>query len=165
MDISMNRIGAVEANYYEGFDGLRDYYSPLGPHDHKNIHFIVTTLADKSYLSLLIQKHAIEVAGDKIEHVHPLRLLLHIFQNEELKVSMRNIKGIPWDEFSKGLKDSLQEEHNKNNIQPDFIEHFCKELELEQSRMESVINSCRWDELLDILKDIPRKGDYRRYDM
>jgi len=65
-------------------------------------------------ISIAIAKGDLVAAGDRIDHVHPLRFLEAVFTDEELKVGIRNIrgKGWVWNHFVGGLKDSLSTEFN-----------------------------------------------------
>lgn len=163
--IQFARPATATMNYYEGFASTRDYFGEVTSEDKSHLAYLINSLANKSYLSLLIIRHSIQSAGDKTAHIHPLRFLLTIFSDEELKVGMRNMKGIPWDEFSKGIKDSLEEEKGKNNILPEHIDHFASSLNLNKQEISGLINRRDWDRLFTILKDIPRQGNYKRYDM
>lgn len=145
----------------------RDYYAPISPRQKKDLSYIVNTLSKSSLVSLMRQKRDLERAGDRINNIHPLRFLIAIFTDEELKVGIRNIpKGWVWDDFMKGLRDSLNEEAGRGNMRVDCIEDFARVLEINMSSIMPAIQSRRWEELVStLIAIIPRKGDTKRYGM
>lgn len=151
----------------QGLGYPRSYENSLSQGEADDIRFIVTTLADKSIPTILKNKGAIEAAGDRIDHVHPLRFLMCVFTNEELKVGIRNLraKGLLWGEFVAGLKDSLATESNNQNITNAQIAHFASTVGIDINIIYTPIQERRWDNFIDLLiAHIPRKDDGNRYD-
>src|SRR5262245_8490538 len=64
----------------------RNYNAEITREEKSDIRFIITSLANKSLISIGIAKPDLEAAGDRIEHIHPLRFLMAVFTDEELKV-------------------------------------------------------------------------------
>lgn len=144
----------------------RDYFTELTPNEYQDIHYIVTFLANKSLLSIASHRGSLEDAGDRIDHIHPMRFLLTVFSNEELKVGMRNIRGKSWvwGDFVAGLKNSLATEMNIQNIREEYITHFSQSVGLDAGVFRSYLMARQWDDFIDVLiTQIPRKGDHRRY--
>jgi hypothetical protein len=148
----------------------RNYYAVLTPQEFGDIRYIVTFLGSRpSALSLGWNKRDLEVAGDRIKHIHPLNWLLNVFRNEELKVAFGKIKGSGvvqakvWSTFIEGIKESLSAESRVNNMKQEYIEHFSKELELNSATITALIRSGNWDGLFEKLMAIPRKGDYEKF--
>lgn len=148
--------------------GYRDYSKTLTSFEFADIHFIIKTMATKSLTSLLKYKSALNDAGDRVDHVHPLKFLLAIFKDEELKVHMHNLKkrgGMVWSEFYKGLKGSLQEELDLGNLTDDMIDDFSYTLDLDSALISDDIKKEHWDVFIKtLIVKIPREGDSGRYD-
>ena|ERR1700733_2518388 len=152
---------------------VRNYNAPFTEVHKENIFYIVSTLgSNKSLRQILKEKGALEKAGDKIDEVHPLRFLMYVFSEEELKAAMANLKAksglnsMPWKKFKKGLFESLTDEYEKNNITPEFIADFAANLGIDPTLIIPAIQENDWDKLLSLLiKLIPRQGNYNRYNI
>lgn len=145
----------------------RDYTQPVTDSEKKDIVYIITSMANKPLTKLFKMKSSLESAGDRINHVHPLRFLECVFTDEELKVGIRNIKGRGWvwSDFYGGLKDSLHEESLKDNMRDEFIADFCLNINIGIDIVNDAIQQRRWSDFLTLLiKHIPREGDHDRYD-
>lgn len=146
----------------------RDYYRENSKDDTANLSFIICTMGFKSIFKIFKERKALKSAGDKIDHLHPLRFVMGIFTDEEMKAAMHNIKGrtLVWDEFKKGLYTSLTEETKKNNMNVEYIEDFAKRVQVDSNLIIRPLQQQKWDEFMNILlKNVPRKGDPKRYDM
>jgi hypothetical protein len=145
----------------------REYYKDLDDEERSAIRYIVTMLANEKLIWIGIAKSDLETAGTRIEHLHPLRFLMTIFTDEELKVGIRNIRGRGWiwNHFAGGLKESLATETHLNNMHPEMIAHFAGIVKIDQKIIYPAIVNQRWDEFIDLLiTHIPRKGDHNRFD-
>ena len=148
----------------------RPYFREVTPAEWRVIHTVVTTTSDTSVLALWGKADFLEREGNRVDHVHPLRFLLTLFTNEELKVATRNIKngqpGIVWKKFSSRFGESLDRARALDNLSDEVIEHFAKTLELDLDKVRALINANRWEGLMNLLAtEVPRKGDFRRYDL
>lgn len=146
----------------------RNYENPVSNAEKEIIAYIVNMLGDGSYAKLLLHKGDLERAGAKIDHVHPLRHLSTVFTDEQLKVSMRNIrkKSKVWKSYTGDLGKSLGEEYSKGNIQPTQITHFAQTIQLDPAPITTLIYQQNWKDLIEYLTDaVPRQGNPRRYDM
>ncbi len=147
----------------------RNYQAKLAPKEKKDISFIVTSLASKSYASLLMLKPSLDAAGERINHVHPLRFLMAIFTDEELKVGIRKIHsngGMIWGDFSGGLKESLAEEAQRGNLTDACVKDFAKQIGIDSAIIFPAIRNQKWNDfIVTLIKKVPRKGDSDRYDM
>lgn len=145
----------------------RDYEVGPTPSQVADIHYIVTTLADKSLISILTHKSELEAAGARIEMLHPFQFLKVIFLDEKLKVAIRNLrrKGWVWEDFFDGLKSSLIEEKNRGNLSDFHIQDFASAVGLDVNVIYYPIQQGHWGTFFDLLiTQIPRKGNYDRYD-
>jgi len=146
----------------------RDYYRENAKEDTEHLSFIICTMGFKSIFKIFKERKALKSAGDKIDHLHPLRFVMGIFTDEEMKAAMHNIKGrtMVWDEFKKGLYTSLTDETKNNNMHVEFIEHFAKRVHVDSNLIIRPLQQQKWDEFINVLlKHVPRKGDPKRYDM
>ncbi|MCH9625114.1 MAG: hypothetical protein S4CHLAM123_02830 [Chlamydiales bacterium] len=145
----------------------RDYFEEVLPSEKADIHFIVTSLANKSLIGIALIKSELEEAGNRIDHLHPLRFLMTVFTDEELKVGIRNIRSCTWvwNHFSGGLKECLSTEANIGNIQDCFVEHFAETVGVDLDYIFLAVQQRNWDVLIDaLITHIPREGDQDRYD-
>lgn len=147
---------------------FRDYNVAPTKSDKSDIKYIVTTLARDSLISVGKQRSSLNKAGDRIEHVHPFRFLLVVFEDEEIKAGVHAIRdrgGWIGSGFFDGLTESLKNEHARGNIAP-FISHFAAELKIEADLVESHVKKGSWNALIfDLIDKIPRKIDPNRYNI
>jgi hypothetical protein len=148
----------------------RDYTKPLSTNERADITFIISNVGNSSLITLAKIKKDIKEAGNRVDHVHPLRFLECIFVDEALKVAVNKIPGrIGWvsDPFFDGLYTSLSEEAAKDNIKEEFIQDFATTVGLSDPNIIlPSIKSHNWPELFHLLvKNLPRKGKPDRYDM
>lgn len=163
--MQIKRRAAVQQGGYLGYP--RDYTAEVTHYERADIRFIVSSLADKSLMSIAFIKGDLESAGDRIDHVHPLRFLMTIFVDEEMKVAIRNIRGRGWiwNQFVDGIKDSLSTEANIGNLRDEHIVHFASTLGLDPRRLYPSILAQNWEGLIDtLIREVPRRGDHDRYD-
>jgi hypothetical protein len=157
---------ARQQGQYLGYP--RNYFAEVLPEEKKDIRFIISFLAkEDNYINIMIARGRLEAAGDRIDHLHPLRFLMTVFSDEELKALIRNVrsKGLVWNPFVGGLKASLATETSIGNMKPEYIQHFSEKLNISPNLISDSIYSEMWDEFVDLLiAHIPRKGDYDRYD-
>ncbi len=143
----------------------RNYHAPLAPNEIADIRYIVTFLANKSIISIFNNQSSLESAGDRIDHIHPLRFLEAVFGDDELKVGVRNIrnKSLVWKDFIGGVKESLTTESSIGNVNDQQLLDFCTRLKISYHNVSPLVMQKRWDEFVDALIKIPRTGDYDRF--
>ncbi len=145
----------------------RDYTRPVTQQERDDIHYIVSTLADKSLITISFIKGDLESAGDRIDHLHPLRFFMTVFTSEELKAGIRNIRGRGWiwGHFVGGIKECLNTEMSIGNMKDEYIVDFARTVEIDVNKIYSLIQSYQWDAFIEtLIREIPRKGDHNRYD-
>lgn len=148
----------------------RNYDIPVDPKEKKDLAFILNTLARSSLIHIASSKvrASLNKAGDRIDHLHPLRFLMTIFTSEELKADISVVRNRSWvgSRFYEGIETSLQEESGKNNLLPYQIADFARNVGISVDLITPSIQAKRWKEFVNILVDnIPRQGDTGRYDM
>ncbi|MBS0624082.1 MAG: hypothetical protein JSS62_05615 [Verrucomicrobia bacterium] len=148
-------------------DSPRDYRRPVSQEEQHDIHFIVTTLANRSLVAIGFSKAELEKAGARVDHVHPLRLLIAIFTDEELKVGIRNMrgKGWVWNQFIGNLKYVLNSEKSLGNVTDEYICDFAQTVGISADLLFPYVDVNNWEGMVDsLITYIPRKGDHQRYD-
>lgn len=133
---------------------VRNYDAPVTNAEKKDIRYIVQSLADKSLFSLLRHKGSLEAAGDRINQVHPLRFLMCIFTDPELKRGVKDIYkrgGWVWSDFIGGLNSSLEEESYRNNLRDDQVNDFAKVVGVNPNLIFPAIRKRHWTEFVVIL--------------
>ncbi len=165
---SRGKKWALQATKNGGYLGYpRDYTAEMTQQERDDIHFIVTSLADKSIITIAFIKGDLESAGDRIDHVHPLRFLKLVFTSDEMIVGIRNIRGRGWiwNQFIGGIKNSLATEMDIDNLKDEFILRFAQDVKVDVNRIYPSIHAQDWGGFIEILiNEISRKGDYDRYD-
>ncbi|MFN0065245.1 MAG: hypothetical protein ACKVOH_03295 [Chlamydiales bacterium] len=146
----------------------RDYNLDVSSHERRDIQYIVRTLANKSVIAIAKERNNLQQAGDRIDHVHPLRFLMTLFTDEELKVGIRNIrgKGWVWSNFVGGIKDSLRTEAGIQNMKLSYLADFAEKVDVEIGIILPAAEKGNWDLFIDLLiKHVPRQqGNEDRYD-
>lgn len=145
----------------------RDYDAPLTAQEQKDVHYIITMLANYSFISIAAHKGDLEAAGRRIDHLHPLAFFREVFTNEELKVGLRNIrmKG-PWiwDHFCGGICESLAVAWQNNNLTDEQVIDFADIVEVDLGLIYASVQEQQWEYFVQLLiAHVPRKGDYDRY--
>lgn len=147
---------------------IRNYYATVTPEEKSDLAYITNTLARNSLPSIATSKSSIKKAGDRIDHLHPLRFLMAIFTDEELKANISAIRsrGWVWDKFYDGLEGSLKQESKKENMRIEFIIDFASTIGINASLIQTPIQENRWKDFVNLLIDtVPRSGNPGRYDM
>ncbi len=154
----------------------RDYDLVTSQSEADDIKYVVTTMGNANnaltYVALLGKRGELKTRGDRIDNVHPLRFLACVFNDEQMKVSMRNIqKNMTWKNFlygedqNGGLAASFNEEANRNNLRPEQIHDFTDALGVNFDKYYRLMQNRQWETVVvSLIQDVPRKGDYRRND-
>ncbi len=148
----------------------RDYNRALTKSEKKDLRYIINTLSRESLVKIGTENSSLTKAGERINNIHPLRFLLTVFSDEELKAGVHGIRNraVPWiwDKFLKGLTDSLKLEASRKNMLTAYVEDLSRNLELSPSLLYPIVDSEKWNELVETLIEIvPRKTDPNRYNM
>lgn len=147
----------------------RNYEGGISHEERSDIHFIVTTLANKTLINIARSKAELENAGDRIDHVHPFNFLKTIFTHDELKVGIRNIrgKGWVWHSFIAGIKETLTVEAEIGNLKEEYIVDLARAVNLKAEQLRPFIYAYDWDGLIDFLINNVQRNDGggNRYDM
>lgn len=146
----------------------RNYLVAVTQNEKNDLIYITSTLARSSLPGIASSKSSLKKAGERIDHLHPLRFLMTVFTDEELKANIAAIRtrGWVWDKFYDGLEGSLKEESKKDNIRNEFIIDFASIIGINASLIQPAIAERRWKDFVNALIDnVPRSGNPGRYDM
>jgi hypothetical protein len=147
----------------------RNYYALYSTDEKKDLSYILRTLSNNSLLKLPSYASSLKKAGDRIEHLHPLKFLQCIFTDDELIVCIRNIQnkgGWVWKDFLGGITGSLKKESSINNVKPEYVEDFAHQIGIDVNSIAPTIQEKNWEKLVkDLITSVPRKGDSNRYNM
>lgn len=145
----------------------RNYHVQPSHQDREDIRFIVLTLANRSVLGIAKDKDLLESAGDRIDHIHPLNFLSYIFSEDELKVSVKNIrgKGWLWTNFIDGIVQTFHTESRIGNVTDKMLIEFATKLSVSHAQVVSFSREGRWEAMVDyLLTHVSRDEDGSRYD-
>lgn len=165
LNVKNNRI---EAKTKPAANTPRDYYKPLTEKDKENITYLLNTLGYQSILKITSKKSSIEKIGDQIEPIHPLAFFKYVFSNDELIVTMRNIKGRSWiwKDFIGRILDSLNTEMTIGNLTSGQIQDFLTAVKIDPSLVNTPLQAHDYAGFIDnLVTHVPRNSDSNRYDM
>ncbi len=117
--------------------------------DQKNIHELISTMAEKGKLGLLFQQSRLREIGAQINHVHPLKFLALVFKTPHLKSCMYYI----WDDYFKrngfldGLGPALTREVEKGKLHF-YLPDFATELGLPKDTLKGYFDARDWENMV-----------------
>jgi len=122
---------------------------PISHSERETISFIITNMAEKNIFELAFDKKKMEEKGKRINHVHPLRFIGHIFSRHDLKKNMKRIKksSFKWDAFMDGVARRMKEENSKNNLLM-YVSGFAKSLGVNPDKVTYYIQKKDWEGLV-----------------
>lgn len=147
---------------------IRDYWQDPTAEEIEAIRFVVLTLGNQSLLKLYRIEPQLHAAGNKIDNVHPLNVWRIIFSQDDTICAMYNIKKrkVVWKSFMKGMAESLQEEHDRNNINHDYIVDFASKVKIDPIHIQSELKSSKWNDFVkQLISHVERSNSGDRYDM
>ena len=115
---------------------------PLTNDDKKNIRKLITTLADKNILQLLLDKKGMEKLGDKIRPVHPLKFASFILKDPYLKKCLRTIEkdSLKWGPFVDGFEEKMKTETKAGKILV-YIPGFLELLDADPKQVQKLLQN------------------------
>lgn len=113
------------------------------------IEAIVNTIAEKNVFQLAFEKRGLEKKGKKVNGVHPLRFIGHIFSNPALKKAMRSIRksSFKWDGFLDGYSKRMRLEYEHNNLFK-YVVGFSEAVHANPEEVNHYIRKKDWEGLL-----------------
>lgn len=119
---------------------------PLTVEDKKNIRFIVTSMAEKNVLQLLMEKSELERRGNLIRNVHPLRFLCFVLSDGYLRKSLKSVEKdyLKWPYFIDDYKDKMKEMHNTGQLHP-HVPGFSEYTGISEDHIENLLQQKDYD--------------------
>jgi len=120
--------------------------------DKRKIYYIIHSLGNDSYLTLLMNIKKFRKVGDEVRHVHPLCFLGYVYTTFELKKDMKVVMGAYFirNEFLKEVVPVLEREYSNNNIYP-FLADFSKEIHVSEDLIRPFVDKRNWEGLIKFL--------------
>ncbi len=114
---------------------------PLTDEDKRNIRYIITTMAEKNVIQLLLEKKTMEKKGEQIQPVHPLRFAGYVLTDPLLKRSMKSFSknSFKWNGFLDGYEKRLREEKRAGTLDC-YVPGLADLLEVDRSVIQRYIN-------------------------
>lgn len=132
---------------------FRNYFVPLTQQEKDDIAYIVTTLNDHTFITLVPYRSSIKKAGSRVDHLHPFRFMEAIFTDENLAKCAKNIVGktFVWGKFLKGITSTLKEETKKGNVLPDQLADFAATIGIDLGLIYKPFEHQDWEEMVLII--------------
>ena len=150
-------------------EGGRDYWQELSYDEMRIIREQVVAIANSSLPRLLCIQSQLESMEKEIDHVHPLRYLLYVFEEEETKVAMRNVNrrgGFVWSKLNDRISYSLRKDHELGNVTTEQVDDVAFRLGIAPDTLYDPANRCDSATLIsELIRLVPRGGDFDRYNM
>lgn len=146
----------------------RQYYKTVTANEKNDVSYIINTLGMASLAKVTKSKSSLKKAGDRVDHIHPLRFLAVIFSDEQMKASMHAMqsRGWIWKEFIGNLGDTFEEEATRGTLTSSEIADFSQKLNLDATAVENYLAQHKWSGLVDyMIQQIPRNANHERYNM
>ena len=130
----------------------RNYFNKLSDADKGNIRYVISTLSNSSLLSLLTKRGTLQRRGDATGHIHPLRYMLFVLTDRDLREDFRRLDGRPWSDFKDGFSNSFVVAYKRNNIDDKVLKHFCDELKLDLNEVKTYVSDQEWKRFMNFLQ-------------
>lgn len=137
----MERSGVLTAIHYT---------NQLDPLDQKNLDTLFEMLANKSYVSLLLNRSKLEKLHHQLEHVHPLNFLETTKIQSNLRKNVKQLASngdFVWKVFKKHFIEQMSDLNQQGGIKP-YIDDFADKAELNRSQVREYVAK---DDMQDLL--------------
>ncbi|WP_201456373.1 hypothetical protein [Chlamydia sp. 17-3921] len=136
---------------------FKTYSDHMSDQDKKDISFVVSSVAEKSSLSLAFSQNEIKDALNRIREVHPLALMQALAENPKLVEGIKKMQGRDWiwTMFITQLSQVFSQAVHQGVISEDDIASFSSTLGLDTGTVTSVVHGERWPELVDLVISQP----------
>lgn len=145
----------------------RDFYGKISDKDRKDIEYIVTSTGNKPVHELLSEKKSLNHAGDRVNHIHPLKFFMIVFSDEKMKVSMHKLQdrsSVILNPFIDGMGESFDQEAKAGNLKDEYIQEMAATLKVDAKVITPIIRANNWKGLIfKLIEIIPRSGNPNRY--
>ena len=110
---------------------------------------IVTTLAEKNLLQLLLDKEKMEDLGQKIRPVHPMRFIGFVLGDANLRRCLKIVSKnmFKWDGFLDGYQERMREESRNDNLNR-YVPGLADYLEVDRGIIQSYIHQGNYEKMI-----------------
>ncbi len=138
----MQGWGEGDVSQSSSKEGAPFFNLPLTSTDKQNIRKLITSMADKSYVQLFIEKKALEKLGDKIRPIYPLRFMGCILEDPYLRRCLQIISedSLKWGPFISGFEENMKKEEKSKSFHL-YAPGFAELLQASQKDVESFLNN------------------------
>lgn len=143
------RIRALKIPYR---NSPRDFDLLPSREDYETIRYILDFLANSSLLTISYYQDSLQETAEKLDHLHPLRILAFICDDQELLYFLHKIRGrsFVWGDLFDKYCDSLNQESNFNNIHP-HAKVFAQLIHIDSKHLTPFFKQRNWKEFFAIL--------------
>lgn len=134
----------ASANLDEGMK----YFTPLSEEEVQSIDYIISTLSNKSTLSLLRYRKQLEIAGSKTVNVHPLRFWKQVLSDQNLRSGLPKMGSIPRKQLINDFAIAFDAVNRSGWMREEYIEDFCSATGVPKEVFYSYAQQGKWADFL-----------------
>lgn len=126
------------------------YTNRLDPIDQNNLDVLFDMLANKSYLSLLLNRSKLEKLHHKLGHVHPLNFLETAKAHPNLKKNVKQLASnndLVWKTFKNHFVGQMCDMNQQGKIAP-YVDDFASKVALNKSLVRDYVDR---NDMVDLL--------------
>lgn len=131
---------------------LHSYFNDITTEDRQNIRAVIAPAANDDLTSLWWNQNKLDKLGEKILHIHPLKLLLFLVEDKELFSLIKKIRarsgGIVWAPFKERYVAQL---NGAEEITAEVIDHLSARLKLKPDEIAGIIRQKKWTHLIEMM--------------
>lgn len=116
------------------------------------INKLLTTMAENNIFKLLLEKKRLEMIGENIQRVHPIRFLGTVFTDHHMVDCMHKIResGFKWDGFVEGFGERMRQEAKRDNLAP-YVPGFAEAVQRNPDKIMVYIKAVDFEGLVKFL--------------
>lgn len=122
---------------------------PLTDKDKVTTRKLITNMADKNVLQLLMDRKSMERKGDEVRPIHPLKFIGFILADPNLNRCMKSVSktSFKWSSFVEGFEKRMKEENKAGNLNR-YIPGFADYMEVDKGVVQNYINQGNYEGLI-----------------
>jgi hypothetical protein len=128
----------------------RDFHRALSTQEEKDLIYVLETSASKPLAALIFYRSNLEKAGQRLNAVHPLRLLAEICGRPQLRRHLAVIGGrsLVWKEWLSETADSLARAYAGSNLNEEMLGLFAAEIAVAEHILMEHMRAKDWSALI-----------------
>ncbi len=130
----------------------RDYYAAVTDSEKKDMRYVLDTLANSSLAYIIYAQSSLKKVVKRIDHIHPLQVLVTICNDRELIAWLHKIRGrdLVWKDLFDTYSSTLDHESDFDNVLP-HAEDFGSLIDLDAIYMRPAWQNRDWNGFFDIV--------------